>query len=111
MERGDIYTHIADSVDGGGGCVPSLLFGLRPNYGGVNEDNVDLFQKVPCTHCCTQGPQPCSRPPLTHIRRRLLDPDGQVLVSLLWGHCSLLLGLGAYKILFVPSKSLFPSPV
>ena len=111
MERGDIYTHIADSVDGGGGCVPSLLFGLRPNYGGVNEDNVDLLQKVPCTHCCTQGPQPCSRPPLTHIRRRLLDPDGQVLVSLLWGHCSLLLGLGAYKILFVPSKSLFPSPV
>ena len=21
------------------GCVPSLLFDLRPNYGGVNEDN------------------------------------------------------------------------
>ena len=59
-ERGDIHTHIADSVDGwrreGGGCVPSLLFDLRPNYGGVNEDNVDLLQKVPCTHCSTQGP-------------------------------------------------------
>ena len=28
-----------------------------------------------------------------------------------WGHCSFLLGPGAYKVLFVPSKSLFPSPV
>ena len=48
------------------GCVPSLLFDLRPNYGRSNEDNVDLLQKVPCTHCCTQCPQPCSRPLPTH---------------------------------------------
>ena len=27
---------------------------------------------------------------------------------LLWGHCPFLLGPGAHKILFVPSKSLFP---
>ena len=27
---------------------------------------------------------------------------------LLWGHCSFLLGSGAHKVLFVPSKSLFP---
>ena len=40
------------SVDGWG-CVPSLLFDLRPNYGGGNEDNGDLLQKVPC---CTQCP-------------------------------------------------------
>ena len=51
----------------GWGCVPSLLFDLRPNYGGGNEDNGDLLQKVPCIHCCTQCPRPCSRPPLTHI--------------------------------------------
>ena len=44
-------------------CVPSLLF---TNYGGGNEDDGDLLQKVPCMHCCTQCPQPCSRPPLTH---------------------------------------------
>ena len=31
----------------GWGCVPSLLFDLRPNYGGGNEDNGDLLQKVP----------------------------------------------------------------
>ena len=31
--------------------------------------------------------------------------------SRLWGHCSFLLGPGVHKVLFVPSKSLFPSPV
>ena len=34
------------SVDGWG-CVPSLSFDLRPNYGRGNEDNGDLLQKVP----------------------------------------------------------------
>ena len=43
-----------------------------------------------------------------HICRRLLDTHRQVWVSLLWGHCSFLLGSGAHKVLFVPSKSLFP---
>ena len=40
----------------------------------------------------------------------LLDTHGQGWVSLFWGHCSFLLGPGAHKVLFVPSKS-FPSPV
>ena len=39
---------------------------LGPNYGGAKEDNDDLLQKVPCTHCYTQCPQPCIRPLLTH---------------------------------------------
>ena len=52
------------SVDGQS-CVLSLLFDLRPNYGGGNEDNGDLLQKVPCTHCFTRCPRPCSRPLLT----------------------------------------------
>ena len=43
------------SVDGQS-CVLSLLFDLRPNYGGGNEDSGDLLQKVPCTHCFTQWP-------------------------------------------------------
>ena len=52
------------------GYVPSLLFDLRPNYGEGNEDNGDLLQKVPCRYCCTQCPQPCSSPPLTHASAR-----------------------------------------
>ena len=43
-----------------------------------------------------------------HLHRRLLDTHGQVWVSLLWGHYSFLLGPGTPKLLFVPSKSLFP---
>ena len=35
------------------GCVPSLLFDMRPNYGGGNEDNGDFLQKVPCKHYFT----------------------------------------------------------
>ena len=62
----------------GWGCVPSLLFDLRPNYGGGNEDNGDLLQKVPCTHCYIQCPQPCSRPPLTQASARTPGTHGQV---------------------------------
>ena len=43
---------------------------LGPDYGGGNENNGDLLQKVPRTHCCTQCPQPCSRPLPTHISAR-----------------------------------------
>ena len=42
---------------------------------------------------------------------RLLDPQRQVWLSLLWGHCSFLLAPGVYKVLLASSKSLyFPSP-
>ena len=46
-----------------------------------------------------------------YLHQRLLDTHGQIWASLLWGHCSFLLGLGAPKVLFVPSQTLFPSPV
>ena len=39
------------------------------------------------------------------LRWRLLDTHGQVWVSLLWGHCSFLLGPGVHKVSFVPSKN------
>ena len=42
------------------------------------------------------------------LHQSLLDTHRQVWVSLLWGHCFFLLGPGSHKILFVPSKSLFP---
>ena len=53
------------SVDGWS-LVPSLLFDLRPDYGGGDEDNGELLQIVPCIHCGIQCPQPCSGPPPTH---------------------------------------------
>ena len=65
--------------DDGRGCVPSLLFDLRPNYGGGNGDCGDLLQKAPCTHCCTQAPKPAAghRRPTT-----LLEPPGHSRASL-----------------------------
>ena len=63
-------------------CIPSLLFDLRPNYDGGNEDIVDFFKKVPFTHCHTQCPQHCSRPPSTHASakdsRTLMGKSGSV---------------------------------
>ena len=44
----------------------------------------------------------------THLCRRLLDMHRQGWVSLLYVHYSFLLGPGVHKVLFVPSKSLFP---
>ena len=47
-----------------------------------------------------------------HLCQRLLDTHRQVWLSLLWGLCSFLLAPGMHRVLFVPSKSLFPqSPV
>ena len=40
--------------------------------------------------------------------QRLLDIHRRAWLSLLWGHCSFLLGPGMHKVLFVPSKHLFP---
>ena len=48
------------------GCGPSLLFDLRRNYGGGDEDNGSFLQKVPRRPCCAQCLGPCSRPPPTH---------------------------------------------
>ena len=41
-------------------CGPSLLSDLKPNYSGGNEDNGNLLQKAPCTHCYTQCPNPAA---------------------------------------------------
>ena len=44
--------------------LPAIYLG--PNYGGGNEDNGNLLQKIPCIYYYTHCPQPCSRPPPTH---------------------------------------------
>ena len=44
--------------------LPAIYQG--PNYGGGNENNSDLLQKIPCMYCYTQCPQLWRRVPLTH---------------------------------------------
>ena len=93
------------SVDGWR-CVPSLLFTwgqtmvevmkimAPPSTGPMHA----LLHSVPLTlHQAIANPR---------LRQRPLDTHGQVWVSLLWGHCSFLLGSGEHKVLLMPSKSL-----
>ena len=87
------------SVDGWG-CIPSLLFGLRPNYGTGN-----LLQENLCQHCCIYCPWPHGRLLSTHASAR----DSRTLTGKsdsisCGGQCSFLLGPGMDKVLFVPSK-------
>ena len=42
----------------GQGCVPSLLFDLRPNYGGGKEDNGDLLQRSHAGTAALTAPSP-----------------------------------------------------
>ena len=96
----------------GWGCVPSLLFDLRPNYGGGTEDNGDLLQKVPCTHCYTQCPQPCSRPPPIHASAgdswTLTGKSGSVSCGVTAPFSSVLV---CKRFCLCPPRVCFPSPV
>ena len=86
--------------------LPAIYLG--PNYGGSNEDNGDLLQNVPCTHCYTQCPQPCSRLLLSHASTgdswTLTGKSGSVTCRVTAPFSWVLV----HKVLFVPSQSLFP---
>ena len=62
-------------------CSLPVIY-LGPNYGGGNEENANILQKVPCMYCCPQWPKPCSRPQPTHASTgdswTLLDKSGSV---------------------------------
>ena len=42
------------------GCVPSLLFDLRPNFGGGNEDNDDPFKRPHADTATVSAPSPAA---------------------------------------------------
>ena len=79
-------------------------------------DNGDLFQRTYASMPRTQLPGLLKSVLLTpwqatvdpRLQQKLLETHGQICLSLLWGHCSFLLGPGVHKFLFVPSKSLCP---
>ena len=94
------------SVDGRG-SVPSLLFDLKPNYGGGNENNSTSFRR---SHACTaalSAPNPAAGhhdPRLCRDSWTLPGKSGSVSCK---GPCSFLLGPGAHKVLFEPSEHLW----
>ena len=101
------------SIDGLG-CVPSLLFDLRPNYAGGNENNGTSFKR---SHANTDALSALNLtagyllPTHTFARDSWTLTGKSRSVSCGVNHCSFLLSPHPHKILFVPSKSLLPSPV
>ena len=85
-----------------------MFFDLRPNYGEDNEENGISFKRSRVCTAILSAPDPAAgrcrpTPPP--------GPPGHPQASLgqsLWGHCPFLLGPGAHKLLFVPSKSVSP---
>ena len=73
------------------------MFDLSPDSGGGNEDNPDLFKK--CGALLHSVPTHASAGDSWTLTGKL--------VSLLWGHCSFLLGPGVHKVLFEPSELLW----
>ena len=69
---------------------------------------VNSFNRSPASTAALSAPTLQQATPDPCLHWRLLNTHRQVWVSLLWGHCSFLLGPRAHKVLFVPSKSLFP---
>ena len=88
-------------------CGPSLLFTWGQTMVEVMKIMVTSLKR---SHACTTtvlAPNPAAG----HFQPTP-SPEtlGHPQASLLWGHCSFLLGPGAQGSV-VPSKSLFPSPV
>ena len=75
------------SVDGQG-SVTSLLFGLRPNYGGGDEDNGNLLQKGLIHALLYSGLPTLQQATTDTASSETPDTPRQVWVSLLWGHCT-----------------------
>ena len=92
------------SVDGQG-CVPSLLAGRTVVE--VMKVVVTSFERSRARTAALSAPSPAAATADPRLHQRL-DTRGQVWGSFLLGHCSFLLGPVAYKVLFVPSRSLFP---
>ena len=100
-------TLIQFSVDGQG-CAPSLLFAWGQTMVEVMKINL-LLQKVSCVGVL-HAPDPATGHHQPTPPPKTPGHPWQVRLSLLSGHSSFYLGLGAHKSLFVPSKSLFPQP-
>ncbi|CAN0416189.1 unnamed protein product [Rangifer tarandus platyrhynchus] len=95
----------------GWGCVPSLLFDLRPNYGGGDEDNVTSFERSHAGTAALSAPNPAAGyhwPTLAHTSARdswtLAGKSGPVSCGVTAPFSWVLV----LKVLFVPSKRLFP---
>ena len=99
------------SIDGWG-CVPSLLFGLRPNYCRGNNINGDLLQKdlLVLLYSVPLTPQQATVDP--HLCRRLLDTLTGKSGSVSCGDTAPFSWLLVHTRFYLcPPRVCFPSPV
>ena len=92
----------------GGAVFPPCYLTWGQTMVEVMKIMVTSFRRSHAHTATLNVPNPAAGQCQPHLHQRLLDIHGQVWVSLLWAHCSFLLCPGAQKVLFVPSKSLFP---
>ena len=95
------------SVDGWS-CLPSLLFTSGQTKVEVMKVMAFSFKRSQACTAILKCPQPCSRPPPTHASDRdSQTPTGKP-EAVSCGVTAPFSWVLAHKILFVPSKSLFP---
>ena len=89
--------------------VPSLLFTWGQTMVEVTKIMATSFKRSRARTAALNAPSPAANHHWPQLCQTLLDTYGQVWVSL----CGVtsLLDPGAHKVLFVPAKSLFPTPV
>ena len=88
-------------------CVPSLLFTWGQTMVEVMKVMATSLKRSQACTATAHGPNPAAG---HHGPMPSPETPRHPQASLLWGHCSFLLGPGAQGPV-VPSKSLFPSPV
>ena len=87
----------------GPGCVPP-----PPMRGNGDLLQKDLLQHATVARTVVASPPDPSQATVNpSLHRSLQDTHGRVWLSLVWDHCSYLLGPSVHQVLFVPSKSLF----
>ena len=112
MGRAMLSTSLIQFSVDGWGCVPSVLFDLRPNSSGDNEDNWRPPSKGPKQSLLHSKPltlQWATTDP--HLRWRLLDTHGQVWVSLCGVPAPFSWVLMHTRFCLCPQRVHFPSPV
>ena len=83
------------------GCVPSLLFDLRPNYGGGDEDNGTSFRRSRACTAALSAPDPAAGHRRPRLPRTLPGKSG----ALSCGVTAPFSWVLVHKVLFVPSQS------
>ena len=106
MGRGMLSKSLVQFSVDGQGCVPSLLFDLRPNYGGGDEDNGTSFSRSRACTAALSAPDPAAGHHQPRLPRTLPDKSG----ALSCGVTAPFSWVLVHQVLFVPSQSLFPNP-